>query len=92
MKSLELLELLEHMDEDGAFKTALREGEPSDSRKAIMQIANEIAVVRAIQAPELEGDKWGSRFFFTPELIRKLNQESEVRSRASASIDQIGSR
>jgi len=80
------------MDEDGAFKTALRQGEPSDNRKAILQIANEIAVVRAVQAPDLEGDKWGSRFFFSPGLIKKLNQESEIRSRAGASIDQIGSR
>lgn len=92
MNSLELLELLEHMDEDGAFKTALRHGEPSQNNKAILQIANEIAVLRAVQAEGVDGDQWGSQLFFTPGKLKELSQKSEIRSRASASIDQIGAR
>jgi hypothetical protein len=92
MKSLELLELLEHMDEDSAFKTALREGEPSEHRKAVLQIANEIAVLRAVQAEGVDGDQWGSRLFFTPRKLKELGHKEEIRSRAAGSIDQIGAR
>jgi hypothetical protein len=92
MKSQELLELLEHMDDDGVFKKAIRRNEPSDKTKAIFQIANEVAVLRAVQAEGVDGDQWGSRLFFTPDKIRELGQKEASRSRASASIDQIGSR
>jgi hypothetical protein len=92
MKSLELLELLEHMDDDGAFKKAIRGGEPSDNSKAIRQIANEIAVLRAVQAQGVDGDQCGSQLFFTPAKLRELKAKEETRSRAGASIDQIGSR
>lgn len=92
MKSFELLELLEHMDEDGAYKTALREGEPSEYKKAILQIANEVAVLRAVQAEGVDGEQWGSKLFFTPAKIRELVEKDTHRSKAMASIDNIGAR
>lgn len=92
MSSHELLELLEHMEEDGALKTALRQGEPSEYRKAVLQIANEVAVLRAVQARGVDGDQWGSKLFFTPGKLKEMHRKEEIRSRAGASIDQIGSR
>jgi hypothetical protein len=78
--SHELLELLEHMDEDGAFKTALRQGEPSDQRRAMLQAANELAVLRASQVPGVDSEQYGSQIFFTAAKLREiLAEEAEAR-------------
>lgn len=90
MKSYELLELLEHVDNDGAFKTALRDGEPSQHRKAILQTANELAVLRAAQVPGLDGDQWGSQLFFTPAKSRELTETAESRAGGRDAVFSIG--
>ena len=89
MSSHELLELLQHCDDDGALKTALREGEPSDRRRQVMQIANELAVLRAIQAPDLDGRQWQSQFWLTPAKLRELS-EPDPGAGARAEIMSIG--
>lgn len=88
--SHELLELLEHADEDGSFKTAVREGEPSQHRKAVLQIANEVAVLRAVKAPGVDGDQWGSQFFFTPTKLRELSEAAGDRAAGRNSVFSIG--
>lgn len=90
MSSYELLELCEHLEEDGAFKTALRQGEPSQHRKAVLQIANELAVLRAVQAPGVDGDQWGSQFFFTPSKLRDLTQSAGERAAGRDAVFSIG--
>jgi hypothetical protein len=92
LKSQELLELLEHMDDAGAFKTALRGGEPSEQQKAILQIANETAVLRAGQLPGADGEQWGSQLFFTPEKIRELVTSDQERAEVRSKIMAIGGR
>jgi hypothetical protein len=47
MSSYELLELLEFMDNRGAFKTALRGGEYSDEELTERELFNEVARLRA---------------------------------------------
>lgn len=89
--SYELLELLEHMDDDGALKTALRGGEPSEQQKAVLQIANETAVLRAGQLPGADGDQWGSKLFFTPEKLRELIEADAECAGARSEIMAIGS-
>jgi len=90
MRSHELLELLEHMDDDGAFKTALRQGEPSELRRAVMQIANETSVLRAGQVPGVDGDTYGSQLFFTPAKLRELVAVEQERAEAREYILNIG--
>ncbi len=90
MSSHELLELLEHADSDGAFKTAVRQGEPSQQRKAVLQIANELAILRAVQYPDLDGELWGSQFFFTPKLLRGEAEHREASAGAMQGVFAIG--
>ena len=90
MSSHEMLELLQHCDDDGALKTALREGEPSQRRKAVLQIANELAVLRSIQAPDLDGRQWGSQFYLTPAKLRELAETADEGAAARNEIISIG--
>lgn len=83
MSSYELLELLEFMPERGAFKTAARGGEYSGDEKVWVQIANEIAILRAAYVPKADGEKWGSQIHLSPlkikELVEKAESQAEVR-------------
>lgn len=83
MSSYELLELLEFMPERGAFKTAARGGEYSSDEKVWVQIANEIAVLRAAYVPKANGEEWGSQLHFSPlklqEMAEKAAAQTEVR-------------
>jgi hypothetical protein len=63
MCSFELLELCEFMPDEGRFKTALRNGEPSDDQWALRQIANETAILRAGMVPGTNSEDWGSRLY-----------------------------
>jgi hypothetical protein len=92
MCSQELWELLEHMDDDGAFKTALRDGDPSSHRKALIQVANEIAVLRAGMVPGVDSEAWGSQLFLLPTKLRELANTAEVRAAGRDSVMQIGAR
>ena len=83
MSSYELLELLEFMPERGAFKTAARGGEYSGDEKVWVQIANEIAILRAAYVPKVDGEQWGSQIHLSPlkikELVEKAEAQAEVR-------------
>lgn len=83
MSSYELLELLEFMPERGAFKTAARGGEYSGDEKVWVQIANEIAILRAAYVPKADGEQWGSQIHLSPlkikELVEKADAQAEVR-------------
>jgi hypothetical protein len=83
MSSYELLELLEFMPERGAFKTAARGGEYSGEEKVWVQIANEIAVLRASYVPKVKGEEYGSQLHFSPlkikEMVDKADAQAEVR-------------
>jgi hypothetical protein len=86
MSSYELLELLEGMDDDGRYKTAVREGEPSERGAAVFATANETAVLRAGMVPGADGDIWGARFFIPPHLLRGMAERAEEAGSARASI------
>lgn len=75
LRSLRLLELLEHSDDDGALKKALRQGEPSQHRKAVLQIANELAVLRAVYT-EVDGEQWESQLFYTDAKLRRMTEDA----------------
>jgi hypothetical protein len=83
MSSYELLELLEFMPERGAFKTAARGGEFSGEERVWVQIANEIAVLRAAYVQGVKGDEYGSTIFYSPvrlrEMADKASAQTEVR-------------
>jgi hypothetical protein len=83
MSSYELLELLEFMPERGAFKTAARGGEYSQEEKVWVQIANELAVIRAGFMPKVKGEEYGSQLHYSPlklqEMIEKADAQTEVR-------------
>jgi hypothetical protein len=77
MSSYELLELLEFMPERGAFKEAARGCEYSDEEKVWVQIANELAVLRAAYVPKADADKYGAQLFFSPAKLREMAAAEE---------------
>lgn len=80
MSSYELLELLEFMPEEGAFKTAARGGEYSESQKVQVQIANEIAVLRAAYVQGVKGEEYGSMMFYSPRKLREMADKAEAQA------------
>lgn len=86
MSSYELLELCEFMDADGAYKTAQRQGEPSERGAAVFATANEVAVLRAGMVPGADGDIYGARFFIPPHLLRDMAKQAEANADARTSI------
>lgn len=83
MSSYELLELLEFMPERGAFKSAARGGEYSGEERVWVQIANEMAVLRAGMVPGVKGEEYGSQIFYSPvklkEMVEKADSQTQVR-------------
>ena len=83
MSSYELLELLEFMPERGAFKSAARGGEFSQEEKVWVQIANELAVLRAGWVPKVKGEEYGSQIYYSPlklrEMVEQADAQTEVR-------------
>lgn len=80
MSSYELLELLEFMPEEGAFKTAARGGEYTHDQKVQVQIANEIAVLRAAYVNGVKGEEYGSMMFYSPLKLRELADKAEAQT------------
>lgn len=72
MSSYELLELLEFMPEQGAFKTALRGGEYSEDQITWRHAANEIARLRATMHAV-----YGGQRYEPPVLLTKAEQRRE---------------
>jgi hypothetical protein len=78
--SYELLELCEYMPEHGALKPAIRRAnplhpwllDPSEPEAALLQAANELAILRAVQAPQADSEEIGSKLFITPSRMRDL--------------------
>jgi hypothetical protein len=72
MSSYELLELLEHMPERGAFKTAARGGEYSEEEITLRHLANEVARLRATMHAV-----YGQRYD-PPLLMTKAEQREQL--------------
>jgi hypothetical protein len=77
MSSYELLELCEYMPDEGRLKTAMRDGDPSDLQQAIMQTANETAVLRAGMVAQSDGSQWGSRMFVPQRKIDEMVRDAQ---------------
>lgn len=83
MGSYELLELCEYMPDHGALKPAIRRAnplhewlaDPSETEAAVLQAANELAVIRAVQAPQADSEEMGSKIFIAPSKLRDLVTE-----------------
>jgi len=86
MSSYELLELLEFMPEEGAFKTAVRGGEYDLDRKMWAQIANELAVLRAGYMPKVKGEEYGSMIFYSPAKLREMAEKAEAQTEVRESF------
>lgn len=80
MSSYELMELLEFMPERGAFKTAARGGEYSGDEKIWVQIANEVAVLRAAYVKGVKGEEYGSTIFYSPVKLREMADKAEAQA------------
>jgi hypothetical protein len=79
MSSYELLELLEFMPEEGAFKTAARGGEYSEQELVWRHISNELARLRATMHAVHGGKKYEP-----PILQSKAQQRAEVEGAEAA--------
>ena len=80
MSSYELLELLEFMPERGAFKTAARGGEFSGEEKVWVQVANELAVLRAAYVPKVKGEEYGSQMHYSPLRLREMGEKFDAQT------------
>lgn len=92
MSSYELLELLEFMPERGAFKTAVRGGEWTEEQDVWAQIANELAILRAVQAPKVKAEEYGSRLRYSPSKLKQLMDESEQQAEVRESFYSFAAR
>lgn len=86
MSSYELLELLEFMPDRGAFKGAVRGGEWSDEEAVWAQIANELAILRAVQAPKVKAERYGSRLWFSPMKLKDMVEEAAAQEDLRESV------
>jgi hypothetical protein len=89
MSSYELLELLEFMPDRGAFKKAVRGNEWSEEEAIWAQVANELAILRAVQAPKVKGERYGSRLWFSPAKLREMAAEAEEQEELRESVYQF---
>jgi hypothetical protein len=80
MSSYELLELLEFMPERGAFKSAARGGEFAGDERVWVQIANELAVLRAAHVPGVKGQDYGSTIFYSPLKLKELAEQADAQT------------
>ena len=83
MSSYELLELLEFMPDEGAFKAAVRGGEYSERDIVWRHIASELSKLRATTHAVYGGQSYSPRVFMTlaerKEIEAKEEQQEEVR-------------
>lgn len=77
MSSYELLELLEHMDDDGAFKRAARGGEYSEGEQVWRHLANEISKLRAGFHAVHGGERYAPKVFLTLAEIEEQTDDAE---------------
>jgi hypothetical protein len=86
MCSYELLELCDFMPGDGAFKTARRGGDPCERDEAILQTANEVAVLRAGMVPGADSDDYGSHLFIPASKLRAMADAAAASEEARDSL------
>lgn len=83
MSSYELLELLEYMPDEGAFKTAVRGGEYAERDIVWRHIASELSKLRATTHAVYGGQSYSPRVFMTlaerKEIEAKEADQEEVR-------------
>lgn len=77
MGSYELMELLEFMPDDGAFKTAARGGEFTERDQVWRHIATELAKLRATTHAVYGGKQYSPKVFYTMAELQEMIQESE---------------
>lgn len=89
LSSSELIDLLEWMDDDGAFKTAMRGGCWPDWKRMLAEAANEgyrlRAWYQAVNSPE--GEDYGfdpAEVEFVDPAVQKLRHEQEQREAEQA--------
>ena len=79
MSSYELLELLEFMPDDGAFKTALREGEFCERDQVWRHVANKLSKIEAIlYVANTRKAADPMRMFYTVAEMREQAEEAEA--------------
>lgn len=79
---------VEFVDEDGAIARAMRDGERSEWKEMLRQVANSTAVLRAAHAPGADTDEYGERLFLAVWREHELFDEHEARARE---IEQVRS-
>lgn len=79
MSSYDLLVLLEFMDDEGALKKALRDGEYSEGQSTWRYIANELARLRATMHAVHGGQRYEPVL-----LLSKAQQREEVEDALAA--------
>lgn len=77
MSSYELLELLEFMPEEGAFKRAARCGEFSETEQVWRHIASELARLRATMHAVHGGERYNPKVFMTLAEVKEIQREAE---------------
>lgn len=62
--------------EDGVLAEQLRDGERPEWKQMLAQAANELAVIRVVQAPDAHADEYDSRLFLPIARLREIADEA----------------
>jgi hypothetical protein len=76
MSSYEFLELVEYLPDDSLYKSGLRGG-LCERDQAILQTANETAVLRAGMVPGADSDSYGARLFIPRHVLEEAARNEE---------------
>ena len=77
MSSYELMELLEYMPEEGAFKTAIRGGEYCERDQVWRHVANELAKLRSTMHAVHGGERYAPKVFLTIAEQKEMLEDAE---------------
>lgn len=86
MCSYELLELCHYMDDRGRYKTARRDGNPTEETKAVFQAANELSVIRASTVEAIDSSEYDAQLFLLPSKLKALREAAREGAEATESI------
>lgn len=89
--SVTLIQIDDWVRDDSAVLRSMRGGERPEWQEMLAQVANETAVLRAVQAPKVDSDEYGSRIWLgnrkVDELIEAQSEVMEARESVFAMAD-----
>lgn len=77
LKRVRVVQLADWVPDDSAVLRTMRGGERPEWQEMLAQVANESAVLRAVKAPKVDSEEYGSHIWLS---IRKIDEIAELQS------------